>query len=280
MVAKGNCMKSIKTLVKDWLPPVVTSTIRRIQNDDVSFDGDYTSWEDAATQSVGYDAEVILNKVLDATLKVKRGEAAFERDSVTFDDVQYSWLITTGLMWAAAQDGGKLDVLDFGGALGSSYFQNRVFLSGLRSLHWSVVEQGHYVAAGRNYIQDETLKFYSTIDDCLSQNSPNVILLSSVIQYLPEIDDLIVQINNSAVNIVIIDRTPFNNGVDDKICVQNVPKRIYQASYPMRVFSMNRLLDRFNNWTIVAEKDSPEGNLLSRSGIEISFQGIILCRNL
>jgi putative methyltransferase (TIGR04325 family) len=266
--------------LKDWLPPVITRTIRRAQIDDVYFEGNYTSWEDAATLSSGYDNVSILNKVLEATLKVKRGEVAFERDSVTFDDAQYSWLITTGLMWAAAQGDGRLDVLDFGGALGSSYFQNRVFLSGLRSLHWSVVEQGHYAEAGRNYIQDETLRFYSTINDCLSQNTPNVILLSSVIQYLPNVDDLIAQINNSAANIVIIDRTPFNNGADDKICIQNVPKRIYQASYPMRVFSMNKLLDRFNNWDVVAEKNSPEGALLSSGGIEISFQGLILRRNL
>lgn len=272
-------MRGIKKLLKDWLPPVITSTIKRIQGDDVYFDGDYTSWEDAAALSGGYDAVSILNKVLDATLKVKKGEAAFERDSVTFDDIQYSWLITTGLMLAAAQSGGRLDVLDFGGALGSSYFQNRVFLSGLTSLHWSVVEQAHYVKAGRGLIQDETLRFYSTIDDCLLQNTPNVILLSSVIQYLPNVDDLISEINNSAVNVVIIDRTPFNNMLADKICVQKVPKHIYQASYPMRVFSMKKFLDRFNNWSVIAKTDSPEGRLLSGSGFEISFQGFILRRN-
>ena len=73
-------------------------------------------------------AQDILDKVLAATLKVKQGQAVFERDSVLFDEIEYSWPLLAGLMWAAASNGGKLNVLDFGGALGSSYYQNRKFL--------------------------------------------------------------------------------------------------------------------------------------------------------
>jgi len=47
--------------------------------------------EEAMELSTGYDSERILGKVRDSLLKVKRGEAVYERDSVLFDKVQYSW---------------------------------------------------------------------------------------------------------------------------------------------------------------------------------------------
>ena len=244
----------------------------------ITFEGNYPTWEAAAAQCTGYDAAPILAKVLDATLKVKRGEAAYERDSVLFDAIEYTWPVTAALMWAAAQSGGRLDVLDFGGALGSSYFQNRAFLADLPQVRWSVVEQAHYVEAGRENIQDETLRFYSTIDDCLTENMPNVVLLSSVLQYLPKVQKIIKSINDSCVTTLIVDRTPFNHSPMDKICVQKVPASIYMASYPMRVFSTVRFFDSLAEWQVVAEIASPEGSLTTDAGLDINFQGYILKR--
>lgn len=137
----------------------MVGAIRAMRWGGIRFEGNYSTWEAAAAQCTGYDAAPILAKVLDATLRVKRGEAAYERDSVLFDEIEYTSPVTEALMWAAAQSGGRLDVLDFGGALGSSYFQNRAFLADLPQVRWSVVEQAHYVEAGREHIQDETLRF-------------------------------------------------------------------------------------------------------------------------
>jgi hypothetical protein len=61
------------------------------------FRGDYKNWSDAAKDSVGYDSDIILSKVLDSSLKVIKGEAAHERDSVTFERIQYSWPLLAGL---------------------------------------------------------------------------------------------------------------------------------------------------------------------------------------
>ncbi len=124
-------MNALRALARDWFPPAVVRLIRRgrgpQQDGGLRFEGDFATWEEASAQCAGYDAEDILAKVLAATLKVKSGEAACERDSVLFDDIEYAWPVLAGLMWAAARNGGKLNVLDFGGALGSSYFQNRKF---------------------------------------------------------------------------------------------------------------------------------------------------------
>jgi putative methyltransferase (TIGR04325 family) len=271
-------MTPIKSLVKDWLPPAILRAIRYRRGGSIRFEGDYATWQEAAAQCTGYDAESILAKVLEATLQVKRGDAVYERDSVLFDEIDYAWPVTAGLMWAAAQSGGRLDVLDFGGALGSSYFQNRALLAGLPQVRWSVVEQEHFVDAGKQHIQDETLRFYSTIDACLAENKPNVVLLSSVLQYLPNIEVVIAEINYSGILMLIIDRTPFNNKQNNEICIQKVPESIYRGSYPMWIFSQDRLNDVFDDWEFVAKSRSPEGSLISASGLLVDFRGLILKR--
>lgn len=202
-------MSSIKPLMKDWLPPVLLRAVRHIRGKRICFEGNYKTWEEAAALCTGYDANPILDKVLEATLKVKRGEAVFERDSVLFDEIQYSWPVTAALMWAAARNNGELNVLDFGGSLGNSYFQNRKFLSSLKSVSWHVVEQAHFVDKGKAYIEDDVLKFHTSIEESVKSVSPNVILISSVAQYLPDPPWLFGQINSVEADVLLFDRTPF-----------------------------------------------------------------------
>ena len=77
-----------------------------------------------------------------------------------------------------------MHVVDYGGSLGSSYFQNRYLLNGSISLNWNIVEQKHFVDCGREFIQDQNLNFFYTIEEALLNAKPDVLLLSSVIQYL------------------------------------------------------------------------------------------------
>jgi putative methyltransferase (TIGR04325 family) len=266
---------------REWLPPAFVRWIRQMSGGGIRFEGDFANWEEASARCTGYDAEEILAKVLAATLKVKRGEAAYERDSMLFEEIEYTWPVIAALMWAAARSGGRLNVLDFGGALGSSYFQNRKFLQPLPDVHWSVVEQPHYIEAGRKHIQEEHLSFYNSLEECLSENQPNVILLSSVLQYLESPNELIEKLNKVGALCMVIDRTPFSLHGENKLVVQKVPAAIYSASYPMWVFSLpgiRQLLEE--NWRLVASNLSPEGHVQTTSGFEFSFQGMLLesCR--
>jgi len=270
-------MNHVKSLIKDWLPPVVLRTVKGFRNGGVKFEGSYTSWEAAAAQCSGYDAEPILAKVLDATLKVKRGEAAYERDSVLFDELEYDWPVVAGLMWAAAQSGGNLSVLDFGGALGSSYFQNRAFLADLQTLRWSVIEQEHYAVAGRNHLQDDTLRFYTSIDECLRDNKPNLILLSSVLQYLPDADRIIEDICRIGAQTILIDKTIVNHAQQHSIHVQRVPATIYEATYPCQSLSEKKLLGAFSsNYQLVSQFPSLAFSALD--AIDSKFNGYIFTK--
>lgn len=270
-------MSALKALALDWLPPAVARWIRHVRGAGIRFEGEYATWEEARAQCTGYDADEILDKVLAATLKVRRGEAVFERDSVLFDQIEYAWPVLSGLMWAAARHGGRLNVLDFGGSLGSSYFQNHKFLQALPDVCWNVVEQAQFVEAGQAHIQDEQLRFYKTIEACLAKNQPNVVLLSSVLQYLEEPREILAKLAASEASCLIIDRTPFSALEKDKLLVQQVPASIYLASYPMWVFSLSMFMREIEpRWSMVAVYTSPEGHVCSAGGLPFSFQGMLL----
>jgi len=88
-------------------------------------------------------------------------------------------------MYAAAKSEGVLKVLDFGGSLGSTYFQNRKFLDSLKDVVWCVVEQKHFVDVGKVDFEDSRLKFYYDIESCrcciiFSVNSIKGIILNGI----------------------------------------------------------------------------------------------------
>jgi putative methyltransferase (TIGR04325 family) len=229
-------------MIKLLTPPVLIQLAKRLRCnrpvDNYGLSGDYHSWDEAMAASTGYTSEIILEKTKAALLKVKNGEAEYERDSVLFTKIQYSWPVLAGLMWVAARSGGRLNVLDFGGSLGTTYFQNRVFLSKLLEVRWNIVEQAGHVETGRRWFEDDSLHFYTGIADCQADTNPNVVLLSGVLQCLEHPYTVLDQILSLPCDKVIIDRTPFWDGPTDKLCVQRVPPSIYPASYPCYIFSM------------------------------------------
>ncbi len=157
---------------------------KNTQKAGIHFKEKYSSWKEALMNSRGYDNKIIFEKCKGAMLKIKSGEAAYERDSVLFDKIHYSFPVLSGLLRAATSNGDNLSVLDFGGSLGSSYHQCRGFLSNLKSLRWCVVEQPRFVTCGRELFETEELKFYYDIDECLNFKKPNIALLSGVLQYI------------------------------------------------------------------------------------------------
>jgi putative methyltransferase (TIGR04325 family) len=270
-------MNALTSLARDWLPPAVSRAARRWRANDSRFDGPVGNWHEAAERCGGYDAAAILKAVLDATLKVKRGEAAYERDSVAFDEIDINWPVAAGLLRAAARSQGRLTVLDFGGALGSSYFQNRGMLQGLPWLRWNVVEQPHFVAAGQAHVQDETLRFHGTIEAGCAESPPNAVLLSSVLQYLRDPFAVVEQVVRLAPEVVIVDRTIVNEGDANRIYVQSVPASIYSASYPCWSLSEKGLVAALGGrYSLVSSFASLEFPALQ--AIASTFKGFVFLR--
>ena len=268
----------LKTLAREILPPVVARALRR-QDTGLRFVDGYRTWEEARAASGGYDAPSILEKVKEASLRVKRGEAVYERDAILFDRIEYSWPVVAGLMWAAARAGGKLRVLDIGGSLGSSYRRHRKFLADL-GVSWNVVEQPGFVAVGRESFEDATLSFFGSVEEALAAGNPSVILFESSLQYLKDPYALLEQLARVPHGLLVVDRTPFSEHETDRLCVQHVPPAIYAASYPAHVFSRGRF-ERWiaaRGWSIVESFDAVPGAATTSSGLAFAFGGYLLAR--
>lgn len=244
------------------LPSVIINGVRRAlrkKSTAIRFTGDFKSWEDAEKVSTGYAAPEILQRTRAALLRVKAGEAAFERDSVTFDAIQYEFSLLAGLLRTATAARGRLSVVDFGGSLGGSYFQCRSFLSVVQDLHWSVVDQPAQVACGKMDFANDELKFYETIPDCLREQQPNVLLLSGVLQYLPAPYAFLTTVLRESIPYIIIERTAFSSTGRDRLTVQHVPAWIYNASYPAWFLSEGSLRTILENrYELVCEYPAVE----------------------
>lgn len=251
--------QNIKRILKSLLPPVVTDFLKKSPR--YGFFGNYPSWQAAQNACTGYDHPAILEKVKNALLKVKNGEAVYERDSVVFDRTHYSWPVLASLLWIASKNDSRLDVLDFGGSLGSSYFQNRDFLKHLKTFSWNIVEQTNFVQCGQDFFEDEKLSFFYSIDACLMRKQVNVFFVSSTLQYLEEPHSFIKKVVTYGFEYVLIDRTPFLKDTD-RITMQKVRPGIYDASYPAWFFQEDTFRDLFETkYQLITDFDALAGKI-------------------
>ncbi len=264
----------IKKIIKELLPPIFLRICKKKQSKKYGFFGDYSSWENAKKETIGYNADNIIEKVKQSALLVKNGQAAYERDGVIFKKIDYSWPLLAGLLWIASKQNNKLNLVDFGGSLGTSYYQNLNFLKHLNQLKWGIVEQKKFVDCGKKLFAGENLNFYYSIDECLKYQKANTIILSSVIQYLEQPYQFLEKIKNNF-EFIIIDRTPFFED-NDRIVVQKVPPRIYDASYPCWIFNSNKLKDFFSGtYELIANFEAHAGTTIDLNDSSAAYRGFI-----
>ena len=232
----------MKAVLKGITPPFAWNTMRQIiGRKQLSFEGSYSTWQEALEAAGGYDMPAILERVRSAALNVRDGKAVFERDSVCFYNEEYRWSTLACLLRIAAENGGRLRVLDFGGSLGSFWFQHRKHFQNLPEVRWAVVEQPHYVRCGNEEFTNGTLEFYATIEECLKSGSVDVIFVSSVLQYLPEPYVWLQRFAESGVRYLLLDRTPFTESKKDCLTIQRVPdwQNIRLPAYFFSIESFN-----------------------------------------
>lgn len=254
LLQKKDVNKKVPTNWKNLIKPlrniVFDSLIAKgsdIRCERLQFIGNYESWAEAQAKACGYEAPHIFEKTRESMRKIVSGEAVFERDSFLMDVPEYPFSTISGLLLAATQSNGKFNVLDFGGSLGSTYFACRPWLDRIEHLHWSVVEQAHYVECGRQEFTTARLSFYSEITEAVACHPPDIILLSGSLHFLPNAFDALEKICLIEAPYLLLERTPFCEGTKHGITVQHVPPDIYPASYPCWLFNEARLLEQMNS---------------------------------
>jgi putative methyltransferase (TIGR04325 family) len=270
---------TLRALARDLAPPALVRFARRSRGDRLRWAGQPANWKDALAASSGYSASNILAQVLRATEQVARGEACFERDGVVFNRPDHAYPLLFALLDEAVRNDGELEVLDFGGSLGSTYRQCRPMLDSLRRLRWCVVEQPQFVDAGRASFSTEELSFAGSLPSQHSHVRPHVLLASSVLQYLADPHAVLDQLPATGASTLFIDRTPVSDLPHDRLCIQHVPASIYPASYPCWILSRSLLMARLEkNWSLRAEFPCAEGSVRTDDGVPFTFVGLTLRR--
>lgn len=236
------------------------------------FKGNFHTWQEAQSHCKGYDDSKILQRVLSATQAVKEGKAAYERDGVLFSEPSYDWFMLSCLFHVHHKQK-SLNVIDFGGALGSIYFQHKELLSEIEKLHWMVVEQESFVAAGRNEIAAGPLEFYPGIQEASNAHSVDLILFRCVLPYLEHPYKILEEAKALQPPFIMIDKNPFISG-KDRICIQKVPANIVDSSYPAWFFNKQKMLD-FMSDMYVPFLEQTEQDMVN---IASSYDGILFRR--
>lgn len=252
--------------------------LHKWRGDATVFEGDYPSWDVAARLTSGYADSAILERTRLAVLDAQADDRVFERDSVILSRPEYSFPVLTALFWAAVRGGGRLDVVDFGGSLGSSFFQFRRFLRAIPDLRWGVVEQPHYVECGSRELAGEGLSFHTTIADALRELRPDVLLVSSVLQYLPTPHSTLEKMLEHEFAYVVLDRTALTAGPRDRLTIQKNPDSISPASYPAWFLKEEGLRNIFRErYRLVY--DFPGHDRVLINGPRVYFHGYVFERS-
>ena len=136
------------------------------------------------------------------------------------------------------------------------------------------MEQPDFVAAGRQEFEQGPLKFFDSIDECLQEGRPNVVLLSSVLPYLKTPCTFLRQLASRVTGTLIIDRTGFVNTGPDRLAVQHVPESVYPASYPCWLFRQESLTEALGPaWSLIDEWKSFDGD-----GRTFRYRGLVFSR--
>lgn len=236
---------TIKQTIKKYIPPVVWDTLKYLRKEkQLYYFGNFVNFAEAEEQCLrmqgGYNAINILKSVDAATQKVRRGEALYEQDGVCFYKPNINYELLAALLYTKAILG-AISVLDFGGALGSTYFRYRRLLEEIGA-KWCVVEQKHFIDKGNETVPE--ISFYYNMDEAItSESKPNVLLLSGVLQYLDEPYRWFEDMLGKGFEYIILDETCFNkdNEATNKVMLQHVPASIYKAVYPVNLLGHDEL---------------------------------------
>ncbi len=209
----------------------------------IGYSNRFDNWLQAKGQTDGYQDPHIAKTVATAAKKVLAGSAIYERDSVVFDHREFSFPLATALLWIASRTQGQLRVLDFGGGLGTSFFQNIPFTQWIGNLEWFIVEQPSFVEQSRALFGEQPLAFFTSLAKGIQAARPHLALLSSSLQYVETPYQVLQEIVDARIEVVVIDRTLFSAESSDYATQQHVPKEIFSAVIPAWIFSQDKFVE-------------------------------------
>lgn len=236
-------MPNVRVALRLLTPPIVWRLAGRLRPR-ARLDGPFPSWDAATARATGWDSPILTELALSAALKVKQGAAAFERDSRPRDRIVYSPTVLAALLLAAARYR-ELNVIDFGGALGSNYYQNIKLIRALAGtpVSWNVVERPVLAKLGAEQFQTDELHFHDDLAALRRERA--VLLFTGSLQYVADAFGLLEDAVRG-IDIVALDRFYVAPAADHAVYVQHLdPRRFGALTLPMWCFAQTALIGWF-----------------------------------
>lgn len=209
--------------------------------------GPYSSYDAALAHSSGYDSPLILAKVKHAVGEVLDGKAVYERDGTVYTSLPQRLKLRELLLKYLTP---TANIVDFGGGLGGTFINHRDLVS--VGQYWSVIEQPTFVTAGQELAHDYGLPlgFHNNLHGLVC--SIDLLILSSVLQYLPSPYEILHQVLKLAPKLILVDRTAFIDHGEEVWWVQDEPSYYgTPISYPISPLLEKRVLASLKGYEIV-----------------------------
>lgn len=230
------------------------------------FQGNFKTWSDAKNASKGYETDDILKRAIHCRDLVLSGKAKYEQDLRVYHTDPFKPESLSALLWIYKEES-KLNVLDFGGSFGTSFYIHNRFLENLY-MKWNVVEQEKYVKYAKEHYETGQLKFHYSINEC---KDINVVYLSGVLAYLEYPYDVVNQLVELKPKYIILDRNHTLDNPDEKtrLTIQVTNKMTIPTSYPCWLFNEKDIINAFNGYEIIA-------NWKEKTNENMNYQGMLL----
>ena len=240
------------------------------------FKGPFDTWKDALTNSEGYHSSKIIDKLFISAMKVKNKKFAYERDTVLFSQPSYNWMLLYNI-FKYFNNYQNFNLIDFGGSLGSTYFQHKFFFNSFKTMKWNIIEQSKISKIGNRFFRDKNLKFFNNLEPVIKKDKSKFIILDNVLQYIENPSYIIDILSKHKGITIIIDNIFFTEKNKDIIIVQKTPKRIYEATYPLRIFSKSKFLKKIGqHFKIIENKKNNFSFDLSFDNVDYKSEYLII----
>jgi putative methyltransferase (TIGR04325 family) len=232
---------SLRKLAKDIFPPMLTRALRKLYQRQ-GLIGDYPNWEAAVAAAPTY-------KTTDLSI----ADAAAERARRGEQGPDHSFFpILAGILLA----GDHVRVLDFGGGLGRYYFHTMRVIPD-RIEWWRVVELPEMVEYGQANFSENKLSFFTSANEALAGEKPDVIHCGAVLQCLEDPYDSVAALLKMQPRILILTRFPLHRR--ERFMVLKAVPELGIASYAFRILAEDKLKQATHGYKMIAEQCA--GNL-------------------
>ena len=208
--------------LKDFIPPVMIKIIKRReikerQEKEARDNREYETYANAFDACLygAYESYELCQMIAAKTIAYRRQlEEKPYRVSAT-----NSFLLSIIHQYLFAFKTDRLNIVDFGGACGTHYFEIRRLIPSQIILNWQVVETPSMVAAARaGGLSSNELQFIESLD--LVNDPVDLLHSSGALQYVPDPWEYLTRLLGLKAKWLLFNRMMFSTGIKDIITIQ------------------------------------------------------------